>query len=304
MARPSVLDDTSWVHLGEQSRFLPIVRVPPGKIGIVGYSRVSTTIQANEGMSIDAQVSNIRDYANKQGYIVKTICVDLGLSGGTADRPGLKMARLVLERGDIFVIPALSRMTRSSEDAIAIKNELQAKGCGFMVLDITIDLNDKVGQLLFGIINQFNEFERSEIKGRISVVMQAMKREGTLISKPHYGYMSAGKKKQLVPNSEEQRVIQYLLQETEKDPEIGPSHLASLLNEHPEFSAQSFRRKAKKWYPDAVRNIMVYELKKLGKTPQWNTHPGRKPKVETLEENDDAGDCVHEDEHVASGSTL
>lgn len=270
---------SEWSHLCDQSRFLPFAKVPAGKIGIVGYSRVSTVMQAKEGMSIDAQVANIREYAARNEYVVKTICVDEGLSGSSTDRPGLKLARLMLERGDIFVIPSLSRMTRNAEDAVDIKNELQSKGCGFMVLDVTIDLNDKVGQLVFGLLNQFNEFERKEIQGRVSVVMQSMARNGTLIKKPSYGYMSMGKKSQPVPHPEEQRVIQYILHQIDERPAIGPTELTHLLNEHPEFKEATFRRKASKWHAGVVRSIALTALAREGKTPMWEHTPGRRKHI-------------------------
>jgi DNA invertase Pin-like site-specific DNA recombinase len=272
--------ESEWSHLCDQSRFLPFAKVPEGRVGIVGYSRVSTIMQAKEGMSIDAQVANIREYAARNEYVVKTICVDEGLSGSSADRPGLKLARLMLERGDIFVIPSLSRMTRNAEDAVAIKNELQSKGCGFMVLDVTIDLNDKVGQLVFGLLNQFNEFERKEIQGRVSVVMQSMARNGTLIKKPVYGYISMGKKTQPVPHPEEQRVVQFLLNEVEKDPSVGPAALARMLSDHPEFKEQTFRRNAKKWHAGMVRNIVIASLERSGKKPTWSSAPGPRKRSE------------------------
>ena len=208
----------SWIHLSDFSKFLPIQRAEKGKTAIVGYSRVSTTMQAEEGQSIDAQVSNLRKYAADHGHVLKTICVDSGISGATAERPGLKMARLVLERGDIFVVPSLSRMTRNLSDALDIKKELESKGCGFVVLDLAMDLNDKMGELMFSLMNTLNQFERKEIAGRISVVMRAMSREGTLTTKPSYGYRSDG-----TPNHDEQRVIEWLLRQTELNPKAGPT---------------------------------------------------------------------------------
>ena len=57
----------------------------------VGYVRVSTDMQASEGMSLDAQQSAIEGYCALHGIKLVKICKDV-ISGGKDVRPGLQEA--------------------------------------------------------------------------------------------------------------------------------------------------------------------------------------------------------------------
>ncbi|MBL9040647.1 MAG: recombinase family protein, partial [Myxococcales bacterium] len=54
----------------------------------VGYVRVSTDMQAAEGMSLDAQRSAIESYCAMMGIKLVKLCQDV-MSGGKDVRPGL-----------------------------------------------------------------------------------------------------------------------------------------------------------------------------------------------------------------------
>jgi len=54
------------------------------------YERVSTTTQAEEGYSIDAQINKLTKFAESKDYIVVNHYTDAGYSGSKMDRPGLQ----------------------------------------------------------------------------------------------------------------------------------------------------------------------------------------------------------------------
>lgn len=59
----------------------------------VGYTRVSSEGQAQDGVSLDAQRSRIEAWCLASGYELIAVHVDAGLSGGRADnRPALQAA--------------------------------------------------------------------------------------------------------------------------------------------------------------------------------------------------------------------
>ncbi len=59
----------------------------------VGYVRVSTSDQAENGVSLEAQESRIRSWCMANGYDLAAIHSDAGLSGSRADnRPELQKA--------------------------------------------------------------------------------------------------------------------------------------------------------------------------------------------------------------------
>lgn len=60
----------------------------------IGYVRVSTATQVNDGMSLEAQREASARRCAANGYEIVEQCVDAGVSGGRADnRPALQAAR-------------------------------------------------------------------------------------------------------------------------------------------------------------------------------------------------------------------
>src|SRR5438045_75702 len=79
----------------------------------VGYVRVSTDMQAAEGLALDAQTEAIEQYCAAHGYALTKICRDV-ISGGKDQRPGLQEALGALQRGaDMLVVLKFDRLSRS-----------------------------------------------------------------------------------------------------------------------------------------------------------------------------------------------
>ncbi len=55
----------------------------------VGYIRVSSDQQVQEGLSLITQTERLHAWATTKGIILERIVSDEGISGGTLDRPGL-----------------------------------------------------------------------------------------------------------------------------------------------------------------------------------------------------------------------
>ena len=75
---------------------------------VFGYSRVSTTEQADEGVSLAAQRQQIAGYAMMKGWPVDEHFVERGVSGSTplADRPEGKRLLATLGEGDVISPPS------------------------------------------------------------------------------------------------------------------------------------------------------------------------------------------------------
>lgn len=79
----------------------------------VGYVRVSTDIQANEGLSLDAQTATTEQYCILHGLKLHSICRDV-ISGARDQRPGLQEALENLQRGvDVLIVLKFDRLSRS-----------------------------------------------------------------------------------------------------------------------------------------------------------------------------------------------
>jgi site-specific DNA recombinase len=236
------LDDT------KQSYHLPIN--PKGTL--VGYARVSTDIQAEEGISMKVQDTQIREYAASKGREIKTICYDFARSGKDDHRPGLTYARQVLSRGDVFLVTNLSRLSRNTKDAITIKEELQDRRVSLVILDLNIDTTDAIGSAMFEIYSTMVSLERKQIGNKVSSAMKTHAASGNMNPRPPYGYRWVAKKQALEVVEEEQAVIGFIRELKEREPEMSCRAVARALNEHPEFP----RRGLKEWSVVPVQHIM------------------------------------------------
>ena len=92
--------------------------------------RVSTTEQAGEGVSLDAQRARISAWCAANGFDLVALHADEGLSGkSAANRPALRAALTDACTGKAaLVVYSLSRLARSTKDALSISERLAKAG--------------------------------------------------------------------------------------------------------------------------------------------------------------------------------
>ena len=85
---------------------------------MVGYIRVSTAEQAEDGVSLAAQRVKIEQYCALYDLTLVEVIDDAALSAKTLNRPGLQRALSMLRSGkaDGLVVAKLDRLTRSVGD--------------------------------------------------------------------------------------------------------------------------------------------------------------------------------------------
>jgi site-specific DNA recombinase len=155
----------------------------------VGYCRVSTQGQVNEGVSMDAQESKIRAWADLNGYDQIQILCDAGISGKRADnRAGLQDALASVANGDALVVYSLSRLARSTKDTLEIADILTKKGSDLVSLSERIDTTSAAGKMVFRMMAILSEFERDQISERTRGALAHKKSKSELIGAVPYGY--------------------------------------------------------------------------------------------------------------------
>ena len=124
------------------------------------YARVSSDRQ-DVDLSVAAQMRALRDYAEKNGYVVAREYIDEAESGRIADRPQF---RRMLDEASLSDSPfqeilvwKFSRFTRKREHAVAFKSMLRKRG--IKVTSITEHADDSpTGKLMEAIIESVDEF--------------------------------------------------------------------------------------------------------------------------------------------------
>ena len=128
----------------------------------IGYVRVSTAGQAADGVSMDAQKGRIRAWCDANGYALTDTFTDAGISGKRADnRPGLRRALdAACKCRAALVVYSLSRLARSTRDAIEIAERLDKAGADLVSLTERIDTTTAAGKMVFRMLAVLAEFER------------------------------------------------------------------------------------------------------------------------------------------------
>src|SRR5260370_36804564 len=98
---------------------------------VAAYLRVSTDEQAESGLGIDAQRTQVRAMAVVKGYSTPTEYVDNGISG-TKDvdkRPALQalMTDIAAGKVDVVIIPSLDRLGRKTRIILRLVEELAGR---------------------------------------------------------------------------------------------------------------------------------------------------------------------------------
>lgn len=177
----------------------------------IGYIRVSTQGQVEDGVSLDAQEAKVRAWADLNGAEDVVIFRDEGISGKRSDnRPGLQSALDTVGKGDALVIYSLSRLSRSTKDTLSLSEILQKKDADLVSLSEKIDTTSASGKMVFRLLAVLNEFERDQISDRTRFALAHKKANGEKTGGDvPFGYKVRGGK--LSRNAEEQKAINMIL---------------------------------------------------------------------------------------------
>lgn len=176
---------------------------------VFGYSRVSTTKQADDGISIDVQEDQIRSYAKLNKLNVDLWIRDKGVSGSVelGERKQGKILLQKLNAGDVVICAKLDRMFRSARDALNMLEELKSKGVALHFIDLGGSVSNGIGQLVFTILSAVAEQERTRIRERISEAKYRLRKEGKYQGgKVAFGYKK-DRKGNLLKDEHQQKCI-------------------------------------------------------------------------------------------------
>ena len=179
----------------------------------VGYIRVSTDMQAADGLSLDAQTAAIQRYCEMQGLRLVQIHKDV-LSGGKAERPGLQEALRALHCGvEVLVVLKFDRLSRSIKHFCELYERYFESGEKELVaIRESIRLDSSLGRALVSILLVFAQMEREATAERTREALRHMKSCGYRHGKAPYGFMKVPRQdgsrfKVVVENPEEQAVL-------------------------------------------------------------------------------------------------
>jgi site-specific DNA recombinase len=187
----------------------------------IGYCRVSTCKQLDDGVSLEAQAERIEHYAAALGMPTPRILTE-AKSGKNLDRRQWEAAMKLIGAGRVrrLIVYKLDRLSRSLRDLITLAEALQANNCELHVIAENVNTDSSSGRLFFHILGALAQWTREVIAENTRQAM-AFKRARNEYTggRPPFGYRirktnrtsRAGKRiDEIEPDAHEQHILNFI----------------------------------------------------------------------------------------------
>lgn len=152
-----------------------------------GYVRLSRDDDKRNYVSIENQKLIITQYAKKHGITIDCWYEDDGFSGYKFDRPAFNKLMENLNNIDTVLVKDFSRLGRHNAKVLLLLDEFQERGKELIVIDDNYNsLNEEDDTI--GIKTWYNERYIKDTSKKIKCAITAKQKEGTLKTKPPFGY--------------------------------------------------------------------------------------------------------------------
>ena len=156
------------------------------------YVRVSTTEQKVNGLSVDTQITALREYCKEHGYNVYNIYNDAGFSARKSykRRPGLQkmMEDCQANKIDLILFTRLDRFFRSVKDYYECIAQMNNKPWRAIWEDYETDTPD--GTFKVNIMLSVAQSEADKTSARLKDSYQYRKAKGIFYGLPPIGYIT------------------------------------------------------------------------------------------------------------------
>ena len=175
----------------------------------IGYTRVSTDQQAEQGVSLDAQAEKIRAMAVAKDVELLDIIVDAGKSAGTLNRPGLDRLLGLVDRRKIqaVIVTSHDRLSRKLLDQLHLLDRFKRSGVSVISVTESWDTSTAAGQLQTNIMGSVAQHYRDYVSERTRAALAHKKANGQRVGTIPFGSALAADGKTLISNPDEQEII-------------------------------------------------------------------------------------------------
>jgi DNA invertase Pin-like site-specific DNA recombinase len=152
----------------------------------ITYRRVSTDEQADSGLGLAAQTTQLAAALAARRWALVHAAVDEGLSAKDLRRPALQDAIDRLERGeaDVLVVAKLDRLSRSTLDYASLLERSIKSGWRLVALDTDVDTTTPMGEAITSVAVAFAQLERRLISARTKAALAELKAQGRRLGRP------------------------------------------------------------------------------------------------------------------------
>ena len=214
----------------------------------IGYIRVSTEQQAEQGVSIETQQAKIEAWCELNEYELTGIYDDAGISGlCMKNSPQLQAALSAVKKDKAPLVYSFSRLASSSDDLIATAKQLGKRGADLVSISERIDTTGAAGKMLFRILAVLPEFERDLVSERTTAALAHKKATMQKYAPVPFGYKEVEGRLEVV--HEEAQVVSEILNMR------GSGHTLAAIAETMNSRGIPGKRGGT-WYPSTVKYLI------------------------------------------------
>jgi len=233
---------------------------------VIGYVRVSTDRQADQGSSLETQEAKVRAMATVQGATLIDVIVDGGASGKSLSRPGLQRLLGLVNGGRVqgVIVAKLDRLTRSVKDLCQLLDLFERRSVALVSVAESLDTGSAAGRLVITIMGAVSQWEREAIGERTRDVLSHKRSNGERVGNIHYGYRLSEDGFHVEPEPAEQQVLEAVRALRGRHRSL--REVAAALND------RGLRtRRGSKWRHEYVKNVIDTGLEPRGRAEEAKT---------------------------------
>ncbi len=147
----------------------------------IGYTRVSTLDQAQEGISLSAQKAKIEAYAALHGLELHDVLSDEGISGKALKlRPAASQLVQMVKKGTVtsIVIFKLDRLFRNTREALEFADLCRKKKVALHSITEKLDTDSAMGTFFLTMLAALGQLERQQTGERTQVALAHKRLQG------------------------------------------------------------------------------------------------------------------------------
>ena len=229
------------------------IKLPHHEGTVVGYVRVSTEDQAQNGVSIRDQEERIRARCVADNRHLSEIIRDRGESASSLKRPGLQHIMKGVRSGNIgtVVVFKLDRLTRSVRDLGELLELFIKNDSALVSVSESLDTGTAGGRLVLNMLGSVSQWEREAAAERTAMALAHLRRHRRPYAPTAFGWTR--RRMKLVPNVSQQKALRFMKRLRKEG--------ATFRTIAGELESRGIRApRGKVWYASSVRAVLVSRM--------------------------------------------
>lgn len=152
----------------------------------IAYLRVSTELQNESGLGLEAQLATITDYAKHHGITITETVTEIQSGKSLRHRPLLTatLERMAKGQAELIITANVSRLARNVADLAGMLDLSDRHGFGIIAIDANLDSSTPSGRMIVQMLGVAAEFERAMVSDRTKKALAAAKARGVILGRP------------------------------------------------------------------------------------------------------------------------